>query len=167
MTWVDLGNESSWLQIISEHYCSVSFALLSCIQLHPSSYCCCTLPTKQLLQVKLRDCRDLAHSTTAPPQSGGRYTTGIIDLNSRAQRPPTTASMAADTASAGSNMTCPDPSAHQHTHGKGNLSEAASTAALLAANNHKGDSKDAQQQSVLDADGKLSSRSECKTNLTS
>jgi hypothetical protein len=69
--------------------------------------------------------------------------------------------MAADTASVGSSVPCPDPSVHQHQHGK-STSEAASTAALLAANNHKGDSKEqSQQQNILDADGKLSSRSRC------
>ncbi|SMR57481.1 unnamed protein product [Zymoseptoria tritici ST99CH_3D1] len=70
--------------------------------------------------------------------------------------------MAADTASAAGSVPCPDPSVHQHAHGKGTgLSEAASTAALIASNNHKGEnSRDSQQQQdLLDADGRLSSRS--------
>lgn len=72
--------------------------------------------------------------------------------------------MAADTASVGSVVPCPDPSAHEH--GKGHdLSNAASTAALYATSHGKllvsHDSKDAAaQKSVLGPDGKLSSSSQ-------
>jgi hypothetical protein len=69
--------------------------------------------------------------------------------------------MAADTASVGSAVPCPDPSAHQH--GKGHdLSNAASTAALYATSHgkHSESKEGTQPRSVLDADGKLSSSSQ-------
>lgn len=74
--------------------------------------------------------------------------------------------MAADTASVGSVVPCPDPSAHQHSNSH-DLSNAASTAALYATSHGKqSESKEsAQQRNVLDADGKLSSSSKLTTTV--
>jgi hypothetical protein len=65
--------------------------------------------------------------------------------------------MAVDKASGVPDMHCPDPSMHEHQN---RLSEQASTAALYVTNPAARSERAATpKQDILDADGKLSSRS--------
>lgn len=72
----------------------------------------------------------------------------------RSTRLPAVTMAAATQNPATGDMTCPDPSAHEH---QSKLSSAASAAALLAAAPERSAS---QKESPLGSDGKLSSRSE-------